>query len=89
MHADRVRDLDHRHRFKKRRALVEEVALPFHDLVGDIGNGLLALVNRFDQKFSASDLVADVVLHFAAVAVLRHDVFVSIADAQMRNLFAV
>ena len=89
MHTDRVRDLDHRHWFKERRTLVEEVALPFHDLVRNIGNRLLALVNRLDQKFSAPDLVTNVVLHFVSVAVLRHDVLVSIADAQMWNLFAV
>src|SRR5207302_1312116 len=72
-----------------RRALVEEIALPFHDLVGNVGNGLLTLMDRLDQKFAAPDLVANVILHFAAVAILRHDVFVGIADAQVRNLFTI
>ena len=63
--------------------------LPRHDLVRDVGDRLLALVDRFDQEFSAADFVADVILHFAAVAVLRHDVFVGVADAQVRDLFAV
>ena len=89
MHADRVSDLDHRHWFKKRRSLVEEVTLPFHNLVRDVGNRLLPLMDRLDQEFSAPDLVTNVVLHFASVMVLRHDVFVSVTDAQMRDLFAV
>ena len=55
----------------------------------DVRNRLLALMDRFDQEFSAADFVADVILHFTAISVLRHDVFVGVADAQMRNLFAV
>ena len=89
VHADRVGDLHHRHRFQLRRAVIEEIALPRNDLVRDVRNRLLALVDRFDQEFSASDFIADVILHFAAIAVLRHDVLVGVADAQMRNLFAV
>ncbi len=89
MHADRICDLHHRHRLEERRPSLEKLALPFHDLVGNVGNGLLTLMDRLDQKFAAPDLVANVILHFAAVAVLRHDVFVGIADAQVRNLFAV
>ena len=46
-------------------------------------------MDRLDQKFSASDFVADVIFHFAAVPILRHDVFVGVADAQVRNLFAI
>ena len=55
----------------------------------DVGNGLLPLVDRFDEELSAPDLVADIILHFAAVSVLRHDVFVGVADAQVRDLFTV
>ena len=55
----------------------------------NIGNCLLTLVNRLDQEFSASDFVSDVILHFTSVSVLRHDVLVGVADAQMRDLVAV
>ena len=55
----------------------------------NIGNCLLTLVDRLDQEFSASDFVADVILHLISIPVLRHDVLVSVADAQMRNLLAV
>ena len=89
MHANRIRDLHHRHWLKKRRTLVKKVELPFHNLVRDVGYRLLALMNRFDQKFSAPDLVANVVLHFVSVAILRHDVFVGVANAQVRDLFAI
>ena len=89
MHAYGIRDLHHCHRFKESRAVLKKFALPFYDLVRDIGNRLLALMDRFDQEFSAADLVADVIFHFAAVAVLRHDVLVSVADAQVRDLFTV
>src|SRR6476659_10862412 len=57
--------------------------------MGNVGNCLLTLVNRLDQEFSAPNFVADVILHFTAISVLRHDVLVSVADAQMRNLLAV
>jgi len=55
VHSDRVCDLNHCHRFQKRRSLVERKSrLPFHDLVRNVGNCLLALVNRFDTKIFRS-----------------------------------
>src|SRR6476646_795426 len=55
----------------------------------NVGNRLLALVDRLDQKFSAPDFIANVILYFVAIPILGHDVLVSIADAQMWNLVAV
>ena len=55
----------------------------------NVGNCLLTLVNRFDQELSAPDFVADVILYFTSISILCHDVLVSVADAQMRNLVAV
>src|SRR5947208_8644671 len=55
----------------------------------DVGNGLLALMDLFDKKLSAPDFIANVILHFVSIPILRHDVLISIADAQMRNLVAV
>ena len=46
-----------------RRTVLKEIALTFNNLVRDIGNGLLTLVNGFDQKFPAPDLVAKVILN--------------------------
>ena len=89
VHTDGVSDLNHRHRLQLGRAMLEELALTFYDLMSNVGNCLLALVNRFDQEFSASNFVANVILHFAAIPILRHDVFVGVADAQMRDLFSV
>ena len=63
-----------------RWAVFKKIALPRNDLVRDVGNGLLALVDRSDQEFAAPDFVADVVFDLAAVVVLRDDVFVRVAD---------
>jgi hypothetical protein len=41
------------------------------------------------RNFAAPDLVADVIFDFAAVVPLRDDVFVDVADPQMRNLLVV
>jgi hypothetical protein len=72
-----------------RRTVFEKVALPRNDLVRDVGNGLLALVDRSDQEFAVPDLVANVIFDFAAVVPLRDNVFVDVADPQMRNLLVV
>ena len=89
VHAHRVSDLHHGHRLQMGRSVLEKIALPLHDLVRDIGNCLLALVDGLDQKFAAPDLITNVIFDFVAVAILRHDVFVSIADTQVRDLLAV
>src|SRR5207302_3539421 len=68
---------------------VKKIALPRNNLVRNVGNCLLTLVNRFDQELSAPDFVADVILYFTSISILCHDVLVSVADAQMRNLVAV
>src|SRR5213596_3538197 len=78
----------HGHRLQMRRAVFEKVELPRNDLLRDVGNGLLPLVNRSDQEFAAADFVADVIFDFAVV-ILRDDVFVEVADPQMRNLLVV
>ncbi len=89
VHAHRVGDLHHGHRLQMGRSVLEKIALPLHDLVRDIGNRLLALVDRLDQKFAAPDFIANVIFDFVAIAILRHDVFVSVADAQVWDLLAV
>ena len=66
--------------------MFEKVALPRNDLLRDIGNGLLALMDRSDEEFAAPDFVADVIFDFAAVIALRDDVLVDVADPQMRDL---
>src|SRR5207244_2334070 len=70
--------------------MLKEIALPRNDLLRDIQNCLLALMDRADQEFSAPNLVADVIFHFAALSIAgRDDVLVQIADPQMRNLLIV
>jgi hypothetical protein len=59
-----------------RWAVLKKVALPRNDLVRDVGNRLLALVDRSDQEFAAPDLVADVIFDVSAVVVLRDNVLV-------------
>ena len=67
MHAHRIGDLLHGHRFQMRRAVLEKIALPRNDLLRDIRNRLLALMDRSDQEFPAPDFVADVIFDFAAL----------------------
>jgi hypothetical protein len=52
--------------------------------MGNVGNRLLALVDRSDQEFAAPDFVADIVFDFTAVVILRDDILVGITDPQMR-----
>ena len=80
VHANRIGDVPHGHRLQMRWAVLKEIPLPRNDLVRDIGNRLLALVDRSDQEFAAPDFVADVIFDFSAVAVLRDNVLVDIAD---------
>src|SRR6266536_1646261 len=75
MHANYIGDFPHGHRLQMQWAVLKKIPLPRNDLVRDVGNGLLALVDRADQKFAAPDFVADVIFDFATVAVLRDDVF--------------
>ena len=89
VHADGLGDLHHGHRLEGGAAELEEILLPLDDLVGDVRDGLLALVDALDEEFAAADFVADVVLHLGAAAVLRHQVLVGVADAQVRDLVAV
>ena len=87
--ANRIGDFTHGHRLQMRWAVLKKVALPRNDLVRDVGNRLLALVDRSDQEFAAPNFVADVIFDFTAVVVLRDDVFVRVADPQMRNLLVI
>ena len=89
MDADDIGDLRHGHRFEVRDALVHEVALALDDLLPDVGDGLLPLVQALDEKFSGADFFADVILHLGIVFALRHQVFIDVADAEMRHVVVV
>ena len=69
--------------------MLEEFALPRDDLMRDVGNRLLALVDRLDEKFAAADLVSNVIFDLVPVTFFRHDVLVGITNAEVGNLFPV
>jgi hypothetical protein len=70
-------------------ALVHELALPFYDLLADVEDRGLALLEALDKKLPGTDFLADVVLDLGVVPAAGHEVFVNVADAEMRNLFVV
>ena len=87
--ADDLGDLRHVHGLQMRDALFHELALAFHDFPRDVQDGLLALVEAFDEEFSGADFFANVILHLGGISALRHEVLVGVADAQVRNLLVV
>ncbi|MEY2598792.1 MAG: hypothetical protein RLZZ142_1051 [Verrucomicrobiota bacterium] len=76
--ADGIGDLHHGHGAQGGGTHLEELALSGDDFVGDIGDGLLALVDAFDEELAAADFVADVVLDLVSAVILRHQVLVGI-----------
>src|ERR1017187_8776646 len=89
MHADDFGDLRHGHGLEMRDALVHELALALDDFAPDVGDGGLALVQALDEKFAGADFFADVILHLGVVLAAGHQIFIDIADAQVRNLLVV
>ena len=57
-HADHVGDFCHGHRVQMRSPMLEEIVLPRNDLLRDVGNRLLALMDRANQEFPAPDSIA-------------------------------
>ena len=82
-------NLGHGQRLEVRDALVEKLGLPRHDLAGDAEDGLLALVNAFDQKGAGADAVAHVLLHLGTGIGGFHEATVVAADLDMRQLAVV
>ena len=89
MHADDFGDLHHRQWFEGGHAFVHEFALAFYDLARNVQNRLLPLVQALDQKFSGADFFADVIANFRRILALGHQIFVSVADPQMRDVLVV
>ncbi len=88
MHTDRVCDLHHRHRFEEGGPVIQKVALPFYDLDRNIQDGLLPLMDAFDQKLTTPDFFSNVVSDFTAVPALRHQISISLVNPEMRYLIA-
>ena len=63
--------------------------LSFDDYLGNIGDGLLPLVNAFNEKLARRDLLANVIFHFGGLFAPGHQFFIRVADAQVRNLLIV
>jgi len=82
-------DLDHGQGLEVSDAFLHEFALPIDDLGGDVADGLLALVEAFDEEFPGADLFADILANFGGRIRLRHQILVSVADAQMRDLLII
>src|SRR5205823_5310036 len=51
--------LNHGQWFEERDPLFHELALTAHDFTGDVENGLLALVQALDEKFSRANFFTD------------------------------
>ena len=70
--------------------MLQKIVLPRDDLLRDVGDCLLALMDRADQKFTAPDFVANIIFDLAALSVAgRDDILVKIANPQMWNLLVV
>ena len=52
-----------------RRSVLEKLPLSRDDLLRDVGNRLLALMDRANKDFPAPDFVADLIFDFAALGV--------------------
>src|SRR5205823_9383723 len=70
--------------------MFQKIQLPRHNLSRDVENCLLALMDRANQEFPATNFVAHVILNLARLSFAGgDDVFVDVADSQMWDLLIV
>jgi len=77
MHADLFGDFLNHHRFKLVDAFFQEVLLPGHDGIANLGDGLLALLDVLDELDGALVALFDVVTRVFVVGVAGQQAFVS------------
>lgn len=87
--ANDVGDLGHGEGAELGDAVVEEVALGMDDFGSDVEDGLLALVDAFDEEHAGADFVADVGFDFGSGAGIFHELPVMLADVEMGDLVVV
>lgn len=80
----RICDGGHVERSQHAGSLIEELLLVGDDLRRDAMDRLLPLMDRADQKLPSTDLVPNVIAHFPTAVRLPQQVFVGIANAQLR-----
>ena len=69
--------------------MLKKLRLAGDNFLGDFQNGILPLMNALDQKIAVPNLPANVFPDILGITRLCHQIFVGIANTQLRHLFAV